>query len=575
MRLYSLFRTIPPSCGPNFGVKQSRRVSCAALILALSVGAAPPQSCPAGSTFAVWARSRSTGSQSREPWACTDSAGRVFFVEAPPFQLPEPVFNVRTYGATGDGRADDLRSIMAAYAAATAKSVPLATLYFPPGKWRTSDAIVLDHPIRILIDSGSLVTAGPYAFVFKRGSDGSFIRGRNGATLLARDRPKSTGALLYIDSSSRISISELDIDGNGDRASVRSEHAHGILLKSSSDLLLKNLYIHGNQGDAIDIYGVGVDRVRVENVYVRDLGRAGLDLTHLSGAGLSVNNFACSVGNRVSTVSEGECVHSEPAGSEVSTSDWHFSNLFLDGAGIGVASNSVGGMVKTVSISDFRIRVGNANGISIAGAQDVTISDGDILGDSSAGASTFVAIKVSEIKPVARTGRVQVSRVHIRNFRVPKKAGVIYLTSSANDGNQAFGHVTLGPGITIEQALGGSAIYFATEWPYVSIVGDTIRHVADRCIVFNAGAVHFDVLNNVCTDYGSAGVEVVARNRPVSDGRILNNELMPNVPKGKIGINLPGDPLVARVLVNNNKTEGNEWPLVVGKKSKSTVKQPQ
>jgi hypothetical protein len=427
-------------------------------------GVSPAGSCPGAYSAPVWALVQ--GRPALDPWACVDSKGRIFFRDSVAFEMRGRVFNVRSYGGNGNGRGDDSPGILAAYRAATSKPEEQTILYFPPGVWRTSTQLTVDRRLNIFIDSGTLSTSAPQAFVFAPGSRGAALAGRKGVTQLRRaDESAGEGSLIAIDSTSQVVIRDLELDGNGAKATRSSEHAHGILVVSSSDLLLRNLYLHDNQGDAIDLYGRSVDRIRVENVYVSNLGRAGLDLTQLTGAGLTINNFACVVGRRVSTASSaGECIHSEPAGGIVRTTNWRFNNLYLNGTGMGIASNAVGGVLREVSISGFKILAKDATGISIAGAQDVSISNGSIISDSSSRVPSFVAVKISEINPVARTGRISISRVRIAGFRLTKKSGAIFLTSSVN---AQTGGLTAPLLVATQRAGGhlkdGSYSYYATS----------------------------------------------------------------------------------------------------------------
>jgi len=62
------------------------------------------------------------------------------------FPLPDipNVFNVRNYGATGDGTTDDTAAIQAAVNAARAVKAPL--VYLPHGTYRVKDTIQLCAP---------------------------------------------------------------------------------------------------------------------------------------------------------------------------------------------------------------------------------------------------------------------------------------------------------------------------------------------------------------------------------------------------------------------------------------------
>ena len=68
-----------------------------------------------------------------------------------------PQFNVRQFGARGDGLAKDTQAIQAAIDAAGARG---GTVYFPPGKY-LSGTVRLKSQVTLFLDAGATLAASP------------------------------------------------------------------------------------------------------------------------------------------------------------------------------------------------------------------------------------------------------------------------------------------------------------------------------------------------------------------------------------------------------------------------------
>ncbi|HXW78073.1 MAG TPA: glycosyl hydrolase family 28-related protein [Acidimicrobiales bacterium] len=102
---------------------------------------------------------------------------------------PAPYYNVRDYGATGDGRTDDTGAINAAIAAAAPSSPATGdTVFLPAGRYRVSSTLTVPHGLCLLgtgwdtPGSQASIFAGTWIFV-EEGADFSpvTISGSGGA----------------------------------------------------------------------------------------------------------------------------------------------------------------------------------------------------------------------------------------------------------------------------------------------------------------------------------------------------------------------------------------------------------
>jgi Pectate lyase superfamily protein len=155
------------------------------------------------------------------------------------------VFNVKSYGAVGDGSADDTAAINAAEAAAEAVH---GTVYFPPGTYKITSTITLSSPVRW---------------------EGSFASSNTGVSSSIIKAGAALNPMIRV-GHSNIEIDHLRIDAN-------AEAIEGILTKTS--------------GSEPRAYHIVMRSVTIQNFPLADSSVIALDLgDYADGAN---NQYAC------------------------------------------------------------------------------------------------------------------------------------------------------------------------------------------------------------------------------------------------------------------------------------------
>jgi hypothetical protein len=150
------------------------------------------------------------------------------------------MFDVKDYGAKGDGTSDDSEPIRHAL-----RCLPPGggEIYFPRGTYLLSkdgsNAWCLDLPDKVML----------------RGS------GRGGTILKLAPKQNKWARILFATSRSGITIRDLTIDGNrlgqtiADCGEGSCEQQHGIFLDVCSGTVIQNVAVHDNMGDSVYLHG--------------------------------------------------------------------------------------------------------------------------------------------------------------------------------------------------------------------------------------------------------------------------------------------------------------------------------
>lgn len=133
-----------------------------------------------------------------------------------------PVFDVRTFGAKGDGQTDDQAAIRAAIAAA--QQTPGSTVYLPAGKYLVNGGFAYLHDIRLMGDgmASTSIAAGP-AFRVAGGAD-------------------STRYCLIFSPLNNVELSSLTLSGNGN---VIDSLPNLLYARNATNLHLSNINFDG------------------------------------------------------------------------------------------------------------------------------------------------------------------------------------------------------------------------------------------------------------------------------------------------------------------------------------------
>lgn len=207
------------------------------------------------------------------------------------------VFNVKQYGAVGNGTTDDYAAIKSAVAALSAAGT--GTLYFPPGTYYIG---------RVKIESGPDAN-GVTDITFSGMSD--FVVSGYGATIAvkgdfhrAADASATTSYTasvipLRFTNCSRFRVEGLTLDGNVDQMTrdegVGEGRCHGLTTSGCSDYTITDVYAHHFATDGI-ILGYGTttaDRnAALTNVRAEYNARQGLTVSQIRGAVLTNCRFS-------------------------------------------------------------------------------------------------------------------------------------------------------------------------------------------------------------------------------------------------------------------------------------------
>jgi len=136
-------------------------------------------------------------------------------------------FNVRDFGAKGDGSTQDIVAIRAAVAAAQAYGSQNATVYFPNGRYRINDTIVLTG------DANNYVPS---------------IRGEGFASVIYND---GTTPTLCIRDATKFYIEKIHLKGNGVAEGAGATNGHGLLLDHVWYATFRDLVIRNNGGHGV------------------------------------------------------------------------------------------------------------------------------------------------------------------------------------------------------------------------------------------------------------------------------------------------------------------------------------
>lgn len=155
-----------------------------------------------------------------------------------------PVISVRSFGAVGNGVADDSAAIRTALQAVPDEG---GTLYFPAGTY-----LVSQDPVR--------------AWVFPLKSN-LRVLGEGAATtkiLLKTGADKWTRVFSGTEVENVV-ISDLEIDGQHALQAINSEQRHAIIASYARNMLVARTVLHGMSGDGVYFHGMGSNNAAVAN----------------------------------------------------------------------------------------------------------------------------------------------------------------------------------------------------------------------------------------------------------------------------------------------------------------------
>ena len=166
------------------------------------------------------------------------------------------VFNVRAFGAKGNGTTDDSASIRAAIAASSAAGGGI--VYFPNGTYLVSES----------------APGSGYALLLPANTT---LLGESKASAIIKLAPTlETFVRILVIRTSDCRVANLTFDGNQASQPNTDEHRAAIFLWNSTRCVLEDLILHDNTGDGIDIF-VATFTV-VQRCYSHDNLRTGIGI---------------------------------------------------------------------------------------------------------------------------------------------------------------------------------------------------------------------------------------------------------------------------------------------------------
>ena len=274
---------------------------------------------------------------------------------------PPSTFDVREFGALGDGSADDAEALQAAIDAAV--SAGGGSVVMPPGVYRLTRTITL--------------------------GDGVDLSGFGSVSILKPDFPLPRNRVIdndWLSGNSNISLRNFKLDRSG--ANVQ----HGVLLNGVNNLLIDGVEVAGypsTTSGCISISGVGQNRrlisrnLRVVNCIFADTANFGLHFGFVDG-GVMANNTALNAGREVFGVEPDPGVS---ATNVVISGNTILGTAAVNGTetGLIIVTTTSGGTVDGVTVTGNVLRQpspsGTSNpGIHVLGATAVNLT-GNVVHD--------------------------------------------------------------------------------------------------------------------------------------------------------------------------------------------------
>jgi hypothetical protein len=208
------------------------------------VGADPLHAVPGGIAVVSDGVTIIGNGTTREPLIAVGSSGSTIY------------FNVKTYGATGNGVTDDTAAINSA--AAAASSAGGGTVYFPNGTYLVSEYLSQPLCLKLLSGVSWLGQSQAGVIIQRANSQGGSIRVFS---------TTGGGATDY-------SIRNLTVDGNTSHQ-VYSEHQDLVFLWGVERVLVEDCELRNTPGSGIVVFD-GSDDVVVNRCYIHDNGWMGI-----------------------------------------------------------------------------------------------------------------------------------------------------------------------------------------------------------------------------------------------------------------------------------------------------------
>jgi hypothetical protein len=361
------------------------------------------------------------------------------------FNVTDLVYNVKSYGATGNGTTDDTAAIQAAITAASAGGI----VWFPPGTYQIGSTITVTTPGTTLAGAGPIastvratagLTAG-HMIQIGNGSD-TYADGRIEGLSLTSASAKTGGAAVFITKCQRVTVEAVFTTNQYD--SVK------ILDSTVVRLIDLNLY---NQAR----HGIWIDGATGNDFF---LARVVADNTpSAAGQGIFISGGSALIAENCDFLHFTNGLLLQPTTGRAS--EWHFLTGMIfdscsnDGIHIGGGDGDIYGVTFANCWSASNANQGVYVGAGAGDIEGIEFGDSKILSNGNNGFQLVSPATRITIADSTIVGNSQDSSAGYHGIRV--EAGITHLTIT---GTQCYD----GLGVTAMQGYGISFVSGATDY---------------------------------------------------------------------------------------------------------------
>lgn len=443
--------------------------------------------------------------------------------------------SVKDFGAIGDGVTDDTAAINAAAASGAGR------IYYPTPS--------VAYLVTEIIPASNQTHYG----------DGT-------ATIIKQKVTIQFKYVFSIFQKTGVTIEKLQIDGNGN-AQPTGEHMHGISIRDSTDVIVRDVTVHDCNGDSIYIASssnsILTNRISVTGCNVYNLGRQGICVAEYGARDIIISNNRGQVGTLVTTSSSrGNVIHLE---IDNQPTVW-VGNVVIGENDVTNSTISIGGSYVGISIDGNVLRHDSGTiidlGYIVANAvSDVVISNNTVIGDNSSNVDGIY------IQDPGVSGAAFVKNIVINGNVISRVAGHGINLLGTSFGVPTLGLVSVSNNIiqNIGTGLVKNGILVATPFPSLVITGNAIKTVTNIGIVVQ-GSSNFIVSSNHVADWAATYGIYFAANSGVGAGPgVVSGNFVSHVsPTGKTGIFVENNALNTRITVTGNDCSKTATPIAFG-----------
>jgi hypothetical protein len=202
------------------------------------------------------------------------------------WQVNDRLFDVKAYGASGDGRSDDTAALNRALAAAGATS---GTVYVPPGSYRLGGTLNVPAHTALQLAGGATLEYSGATHAIALGAGGA-IRGQCAAASVIRCTRGATGVL----AASHALVTDVTIAGTATGGQAIAGAAAGVESAPVTDIVVQRSVLTGFQDGVYS--GAAAQGWSITDTRIAHIGRAAILLLRRSTGFIISNNYIIGAG---------------------------------------------------------------------------------------------------------------------------------------------------------------------------------------------------------------------------------------------------------------------------------------